>query len=265
MDAFVNAHIADALHFRAGQYYLPLGFENYDISPSTLETVDFSNICYRMVCRNAISSADLIDYGRDLGVMAYGDLFKSKNQKFSYLSYQLSLTNGYLPTLNDDNKSKDFVGRITIRPVEKLRIIGCYNWGEYKGLNENGDTKDYLPMNRFITGAWYYDPNGLDVRAEYGHIQSDDANVKEDGFYVLAAYKIGKFLPVVRYDMYRDKAAKTSANNKDNFLLGCTYEIIKDVKFQVNYTISAYPDKVKDAGTRTGTGNSLQIMCLLKF
>ena len=32
------------------------------------------------------------------------------------------------------------------------------------------------------------------------------------------AYKIGKFLPVVRYDMYRDKAAKTSANNKDNFL-----------------------------------------------
>lgn len=32
MDAFVNAHITDALHFRAGQYYLPLGFENYDIS-----------------------------------------------------------------------------------------------------------------------------------------------------------------------------------------------------------------------------------------
>ena len=218
-----------------------------------------------MVCRNAISSADLIDYGRDLGIMAYGDLFKSKDQKFSYLSYQLSLTNGYLPTLNDDNKSKDIVGRITIRPVEKLRIIGCYNWGEYKGLNENGDTKSYLPMNRFITGAWYYDPNGLDLRAEYGHIQSDDANVKEDGFYVLAAYKFGKFLPVVRYDMYRDKAAKTSANNKDNILLGCTYEVIKDVKFQVNYTISTYPDKVKDAGTKTGTGNSLQIMCLLKF
>ena len=67
MDAFVSAHINKAINFRAGQYYLPLGFENYDISPATLETVDFSNICYRMVCRNAISSADLIDYGRDLG------------------------------------------------------------------------------------------------------------------------------------------------------------------------------------------------------
>ena len=53
MDAFVSAHINKAINFRAGQYYLPLGFENYDISPATLETVDFSNICYRMVCRNA--------------------------------------------------------------------------------------------------------------------------------------------------------------------------------------------------------------------
>ncbi|WP_018339696.1 porin [Butyricimonas synergistica] len=260
MDAYVNAHITSALHFRAGQYYLPLGFENYDISPATLETVDFSNICYRMVCRNAVSTPNLIDYGRDLGIMAYGDFLPSKDKKFNYLSYQLSLTNGYLPTLNDDNKSKDFVGRITVRPIEKLRIIGCYNWGEYKQLNAGTVVGNYQAMNRVITGAWYYDPNGLDIRAEYGHIKSDDANVDEDGFYALAAYRFGKFIPVVRYDMYRDKANKTSANNKDNYLIGCTYELIKDVKFQLNYIISDYTDKVDK-----GTGNSLQIMCLLKF
>lgn len=262
MDAYINAHVTKALHFRAGQYYLPLGFENYDISPATLETVDFSNICYRMVCRNAVSTPTLIDYGRDLGVMAYGDFLPSKDNKFNYISYQVSLTNGYLPTLNDDNKSKDFVGRITVRPIEKLRIIGCYNWGEYKQLSADRKTVigNYMPMNRVITGAWYYDPNGLDLRAEYGHIESDDANVKEDGFYFLAAYKIGKFLPVARFDMYRDKANKTSANNKDNYLIGCTYEPIKDVKFQVNYILSDYTDKVDK-----GTGNSLQIMCLVKF
>ena len=76
----------------------------------------------------------------------------------------------------------------------------------------------------------------------------------------MAAYKIGKFLPVARFDMYRDKTNKTSANNKDNYLIGCTYEPIKDVKFQVNYILSDYTDKVDK-----GTGNSLQIMCLLKF
>ena len=61
MDAFVTAKISKAFQIRAGQYYLPLGYENYDLSPSTLETVDFSNICYRMVCRNAIGY-DFVDY-----------------------------------------------------------------------------------------------------------------------------------------------------------------------------------------------------------
>lgn len=45
MDAFATAKISDAVKIRAGQYYLPLGFENYDCSPSSLETIDFSNIC----------------------------------------------------------------------------------------------------------------------------------------------------------------------------------------------------------------------------
>lgn len=264
MDAFVNAHINKAINFRAGQYYLPLGFENYDISPATLETVDFSNICYRMVCRNAISSADLIDYGRDLGVMAYGDLFRDEEKGFSHLCYNISLTNGYLPSLNDDNKCKDFVARLTFRPVKRLSIMGSYNYGEYQGT-VGDDVKKYLPMNRVIAGAWYLDPNGLDLRAEYGHVESSEANVEEDGFYALAAYRLGKFLPVVRYDMYRDKADKTSANNKDAYLVGCTYELIKNLKFQVNYIHSIYTDDVKNAGVRTGNGNSLQIMLLAKF
>lgn len=265
MDMFVNAHINSALNFRMGQYYLPLGFENYDISPSTLEVVDFSNICYRMVCRNAVSTPDLIDYGRDIGIMAYGDLFENKEKGFNYLSYNLSLTNGYLPTLNDDNKSKDFIGRITFRPIKNLRVMGSYNWGEYNGLNEDKEPQKYLPMNRIIAGIWYNDPSGLVLRSEYGHIKSSKANVKEDGFYALAGYKIDKLLPVVRWDMYRDKINKTSANNKDNLLIGCSYEVVKDVKFQLNYIHSIYPDKVKDAGVRTGSGNSLQVMCLVKF
>lgn len=265
MDAFVTAHVNEKLHFRAGQYYLPLGFENYDISPATLETVDFSNICYRMVCRNAVSTPNLIDYGRDIGVMAYGDLLKNEEKGFNYLSYNLSLTNGYVASLNDDNKSKDFVGRITVRPIKDLRIMGSYNWGEYKGLNESGQTESYLPMNRFIAGAWYSDPCGLNLRAEYGYIKSSEANVKETGFYLLASYNVGKFTPVARWDMYRDKVNEVSANNRDAFLAGCTYGFMKNIKFQLNYIYSVYPDKVKDFGTKTGSGNSLQIMCLANF
>lgn len=268
MDAFITAHVHKSLHFRAGQFYLPLGFENYDISPATLEVIDFSNINLRMVCRNAVNTPGLIDYGRDIGILAYGDLFENKEKGFNYLTYDVSFTNGYLPTLTDDNKSKDFVGRLTFRPIKNLRIMGSYNWGEYQRLGDAAagtETEKYLPMNRFIAGAWYFDPNGLTLRSEYGYIKSSEAKVKEQGLYVLAGYKVDKFLPVVRWDMYRDKENKTSANNRDALLAGCTYEVHKNFKFQLNYVHSIYTSDVKDAGVKDGSGNSIYIMCMAKF
>ena len=36
MDAFVTAKISKAFQVRVGQYYLPLGYENYDLSPLSL-------------------------------------------------------------------------------------------------------------------------------------------------------------------------------------------------------------------------------------
>lgn len=122
MDAFVTAKISKAFQVRVGQYYLPLGYENYDLSPSTLETVDFSNICYRMVCRNAIGY-DFVDYGRDLGIMAFGDLFTDEARGFSRLSYNLSLSNGHLPMKDDNNKSKDIVAALTFRPTKFFNTL----------------------------------------------------------------------------------------------------------------------------------------------
>jgi len=266
MDAFVTAHVHKSLHFRAGQFYLPLGFENYDISPSTLEVVDFSNINLRMVCRNAVNTPNLIDYGRDIGILAYGDLFENKDKGFSYLTYDVSLTNGYLPTLNDDNKSKDFVGRLTFRPVGKLRLMGSYGWSDAQGINIDKNPEKYMQMHRIITGAWYFDPNGLTLRGEYGFQRSKDAGVREMGAYVLAGYKVDKFLPVVRWEMYRDKENLASVVNKDNILVGCTYEVMNNVKFQLTYIHSIYQDEVKKhSGKIDGSGNSVQIMCLAKF
>lgn len=267
MDAFATANITPVFKIRAGQYYLPLGYENYDISPATLETVDFSNICYRMVCRNAISY-NIVDYGRDLGVMVFGDLFSNADQGFSYLSYNLSLSNGSIPMKDDNNKSKDLVAAIEIRPIKLLNIKASYNWGEYNtslggATDENGVALVNQDMNRFIVGAWYNDPMGLDLRAEYGHIAADEY-VKEDGFYALAAYHIGKWLPVVRYDLYRDKVNTTTANNYNRILAGLTYELMKNLKIQCNVGYSRYTDDAKDAIGKSGA-TQIQLMGMFKF
>lgn len=261
MDAFATWKINPAFKIRFGQFYTPLGYENYDVSPATLETVNFSNIVYRMACRNPYEY-NFIDYGRDLGVMFMGDLGDS-GQGFKYFHYDVALTNGSIPCKDDRNKSKDIYASVNVRPIKNLSVKASVNWGEYSTQALAGGTGvgtgKYNSMTRFIGGAWYNDPNGLDVRGEYGLLRGGDY-AKEDGAYVLVGYHAGKFLPVVRWDMYNDKVNTTSTNNYNRILVGCTYQLCKNVKFQINYGHFMYDDEVA-----IDKSEQVQIMGLFKF
>ena len=248
MDAFATLKLMPELKIRAGQFYTPLGYENYDISPKTLETVDFSNIVYRMACRNPYEY-NVIDYGRDLGVMIMGDAFDS-GKGFRYLHYDLALTNGSLPTKDDRNSSKDVYASVTVRPMKYFNIKTTYNYGRYSTQNIGGSTGvgsgKYSPMNRMVVGAWYNDPQGLDLRAEYGLMKSKVDGIKfidEQGAYFLAAYHLNKWLPMVRWDMYKDSSEQGAAgvvigNNKTTTIT--TTSITRTWKLQ---TVTLLPTK----------------------
>lgn len=269
MDAFATWKIVPEFKVRVGQFYTPLGYENYDISPATLETVDFSNIVYRMACRNPYEY-NLVDYGRDLGIMFIGDAFDS-GKGFSYLHYDVAITNGSIPCKDDSNQSKDIYVSLTVRPFKYFNIKGTYNWGEYKSVELAGGkgvgSGSYNPMNRFVVGARYDNPKGLNLRAEYGHMKSAVGGVdvvKENGAYVLAGWHLGKFLPIVRWDMYEDCVNTGTANNYNRILLGCTYQIFKNMKLQVNYGHFMYSGDAKDA-LGYDSSEQLQIMGMFKF
>lgn len=271
MDAFATYAVSPAFKIRAGQFYTPLGYENYDISPATLETVDFSNIVYRIACRNPYEY-NLVDYGRDLGVMLMGDLGDS-GKGFKYFHYDVAVTNGSIPCKDDPNNTKDIYVSATIRPFKNFNIKGTFNWGEYSSQALAGGTgavaptgaNKYNPMTRCVVGAWYNDPNGLDVRGEYGFMSSKvDGNkvVDENGAYALVGYHAGKFLPIVRWDMYKDKINETVAgNNYNRILVGLTYQPISNVKVQLNYGHYMYDED------KTGLKSSeqVQLMGLFKF
>ena len=280
MDAFATLKLMPELKIRAGQFYTPLGYENYDISPKTLETVDFSNIVYRMACRNPYEY-NVIDYGRDLGVMIMGDAFDS-GKGFRYLHYDLALTNGSLPTKDDRNSSKDVYASVTVRPMKYFNIKTTYNYGRYSTQNIGGSTGvgsgKYSPMNRMVVGAWYNDPQGLDLRAEYGLMKSKVNGVKfidEQGAYFLAAYHINKWLPMVRWDMYKDSSEqgaagvvtgnnKTTTNNYNRILLGVNYQLYKNVTIQFNYHHYFYNKDVEAANGYAAT-NQIQLMGRFAF
>ena len=269
MDAFATWKIAPEFKIRAGQFYTPLGYENYDISPATLETVDFSNIVYRMACRNPYEY-NLVDYGRDLGVMFMGDIGDSGNG-YRYFHYDVALTNGSIPCKDDRNNSKDIYLSATVRPIKNFNIKATYAWGEYSSQALAGGTGvgsgKHNPMNRFVAGAWYNNPTGLDLRGEIGLMKSskNDVDIVDElGAYVFAGYHAGKFLPMLRWDMYKDDINKASTHNYTRILLGCTYQLFKNVKIQLNYGHFMYGDKVKDA---VGYDHSeqVQLMGLFKF
>ena len=280
MDAFATLKLMPELKIRAGQFYTPLGYENYDISPKTLETVDFSNIVYRMACRNPYEY-NVVDYGRDLGVMIMGDAFDS-GKGFRYLHYDLALTNGSLPTKDDRNSSKDVYASVTVRPMKYFNIKTTYNYGRYSTQNIGGTpgvgSGKYSPMNRMVVGAWYNDPQGLDLRAEYGLMKSKVDGVKfidEQGAYFLAAYHINKWLPMVRWDMYKDSSEqgaagvvtgnnKATTNNYNRILLGVNYQLYKNVTIQFNYHHYFYNKDVEAANGYAAT-NQIQLMGRFAF
>lgn len=266
LDAFVTAKINQAFQVRVGQYCLPMGFENNDLAPGILETVDFSNICNRMVGRNAIGY-DFEDYGRDLGIMAFGDFLPSRDGCFNYMSYYLSVTNGHLPNLNDNNKSKDLIGSFVVRPFKNMSVMASYNWGKYDG-SVGGKPVTAQVMNRMIAGIWYHDSQGLNFRTEYGYITSGyhGKQVREKSLYSLVGWHVGKFLPLVRYDFYRDEVNRGTLNNYDRFLVGVSYKPFQRVRLQANYAYSLYtPEARKMSNDGKQGSNQVQIMGIFSF
>jgi len=81
----------------------------------------------------------------------------------------------------------------------------------------------------------------------------------------LAAYHINKFLPVVRYDFYKDDVNKTSLNNFDRFLVGLTYNVVEHVKIQANYAYVTYKDEAKVSNNGEDDAHQLQIMAIFSF
>lgn len=266
MDAYATYKFNQAIQVRAGQFNSPLCYENYNLSPATMETIDFSSLCSRILFRNALGY-DYSDFGRDLGIMIMGDILPTA-QGFSRISYNISLTNGHLPSIDDNNKSKEIQAVIFYRPAKYLNLKGGYNFGEYTG-EKNPAGHKYQPMHRAVAGIWYDCPTGLNIRGEYGHcsaIHNGEYIINENSFYILAAWNAKRFVPVVRYEYYRNKIDKSATNaNYDKYLAGLNFIACKNIKLQANYTLTSYTRQSRILNNGHKTSDQIQIMGVFSF
>lgn len=240
-DMFIRAKLRPEIALQIGQFPIPLSMENYDISPGTLEPINFSSIVNRMVCRNAVTGVS--HYGRDVGVMALGSLFNRGD--YNLLSYNVAVFNGSQMNQADDNRLKDIVGRVTVQPLRELKISASFNWGQYTMQNTKNLSAN---LARYVVGGVYKCESFI-VRGEYGYQYSDKASVKEEMYYILAGYNISdKIMPIFRYDVFNDK--KIVAGKQNNYLLGVVYSPITRLRVQANYTITKYQRSDFDLGNK---------------
>ena len=257
VDAFVKYKPCTEFAIQVGQFKTPFTLES-PINPVNLEIFDYGESVQKLVGYSDVCGVGGL--GRDLGIMASGDLFRPEGKDFSIVTYYLGVFNGNGPTTTDNNNRKDFVGRLEIHPMLKaLTLSGSYYNGKYKKDDINQGARE-----RWSAGAQYNDGD-LVVRAEYlsgttGHqVEAyDDAGpildengdqvyyedlLLSQGYYAVAGYNFRfgkensqKLMPVLRYEHFTlDNDIVNGGTNY--YTVGINYWPVKSLNFKLDYSL----------------------------
>lgn len=234
LDAYLRAKIKPWLHIQVGEFKIPLTMEN-PYSPLNLEFIDNAMSTIYLCSYNDLSR--IKSSGRDIGVMVSGSLFK--NYDFYIFKYEIGVFNGSGINIEDDNKAKDLIGRISFNPIKDLTISASGQLGKFETSVYNIDQEiTYYTANRNrLSAGIRYDDGKIVARGEY--VYGNTNSVKSEGFYVLAGYTFfEKLMPAIRYDYFRLNTDRESFLS--NYTIGVNYWATKFLRCQLNYTLETF-------------------------
>lgn len=221
---------SNALNIRAGQFKNSYTLEN-PLSPTQMELIDVysQGVTYLAGCGSDPLYG--VQYGRDLGVMLFGDLFRGK------LHYELALMNGQGINCKDGNADKDFIAKIEWRPSPTLRFVATGQKGRGHAVGtaqwnpdiEVGD--DYTRDRLSCGGEWKSNRVGLHGEALWGK----DGNVESWGAYLTGRCSVAKSLDVVASVDFFDRNTRLEYD-QTNVTAGLQYWFYKKCRVQLQYT-----------------------------
>lgn len=273
VDAFVKYKPCKEFAIQVGQFKTPFSIES-PINPVNLEIFDYGESVQKLVGYSDVCGVGGL--GRDIGIMASGDLFQLKDKDFALVNYSIGVFNGNGVNVVDNNNRKDIVGRLEIHPMLKaITLSGSYYWGSYrnktveseiKGLETGTGFGDKLSLdkyghgvrNRWAAGLQYNDGN-LMVRGEYlcgttgvqnltldtltQVVTNTETTIVSNGYYAVAGYnfKLGKdgnqkLMPVLRYEHFA-KDALAEKGGTNYYTVGVNYWPIKSLNFKLDYSL----------------------------
>ncbi|MBQ4224602.1 MAG: porin [Prevotella sp.] len=219
-----------SLNVRLGQFKHSYSMEN-PLSPTMLELIDVYSQAVLFLAGEGPDPLNGVNYGRDLGMMVYGDLFNNK------IHYELALMNGQGINRKDLNSDKDLIVHLEYKPTEHFRVVGTAQKGRGHAVgtaawNPGVKQGDNYRRDRVSLGAEWKSKE-LNVRAEY--LGGKDGDVDSYGGYVTASVPIADGLDIVASADYYDRNTDMDYY-QTNLTGGIQYWFYKKCRLQLQYT-----------------------------
>ena len=264
MDLWVKYQPINQFGVQFGQFKVPVSIENTDYNATKLEFINYANTVQRLVRMSSSDLQGINSSGRDIGAMLYGGFIKKDG--YSIINYEVGVFNGSGINTKDKNKSKDIAARLTIQPLQKLKIAAYYMGGETDAssliekyptmvVDNSGVNTKYLDYNRY-GGGFDFDNKHIFARSEY--IGGQTGAMRSEGVYAQVGYKfLNKCSVGVRFDYFDEN--KADDGNQMNYSVAASYHPWKHLRLQAEYTRQTYNHIV---GSKNSNGLYLMVSAI---
>lgn len=228
---------AEQFNLRFGQSKIPLSLEN-QMSLTEIEGVSNTRSISALIGMrddvlweyNKINST-----GRDIGVKAYGGLFKT--QTHNLVNYDIGIYQGTGMNTRENNNSKDLAVNLMFQPVKDFRIGGGAYFGEARYVKPGETSEGNHVRNRWIVSSDYRSER-VYARAEW--IKANDGGIAKEGLHGMGLYyflpkKLNAFAKVDYLNQNKDTNSEVV-----EYTLGANYYFYGLCRLQLNYIYSDY-------------------------
>lgn len=227
LEAWTQYDFIPQLRIRVGQFKTPFSIEN-PMSPTSLETID----CNAQVVNYLLGGLIGNHGGRDMGIMVEGDLFGKT------LDYSLAVMQGQGLNVKDGNNQKEFVGRLSVYPIDCLQISGSFMTGTGHATTPQAYNAivagENFKRERWAVGA-LLKLKPFTLRSEY--LNGKDGNVRIDGVYASTTIHLIKKLDAIGSYDYINRNHDLGAK-QTNITGGLQYWFYPQCRIQAQYTYS---------------------------
>ncbi len=264
MDLWVKYQPVNQFGVQFGQFKVPISIENTDYNATKLEFINYANTVQRLVRMSSSDLQGINSSGRDIGALLYGGFIKKDD--YSIINYEVGVFNGSGINTKDKNKSKDIAARLTIQPLQKLKIAAYYMGGETDAssliekyptmvVDNSGVNTKYLGYNRYGGG---FDFNNKHIFARSEYIGGKTGAMRSEGVYAQVGYKfLNKCSVGVRFDYFDEN--KADDGNQMNYSVAASYHPWKYLRLQAEYTRQTYNHIV---GSKNSNGLYLMVSAI---